>query len=74
MAENILTNGLLQSANLSNKHQQITKVTLPELWCDSMKDQTKKTFSDSSWHILNKDEGFIKLRTLSLWLILTSCN
>ena len=62
MSEDILAYRLLKSANLSNeqKQKQIIKATLPELQYDSMKDQLKKTFNDSSWHIPFKEEGLIK--------------
>ena len=60
MSEDILPYRLLKSANLSNEHKQLIKATLPELQYDSMKDQLKKTFSDSSRHIPIKEEGLIK--------------
>ena len=40
MSENVL---LLKSANLSNHHEQLINVTLPQLQYGLMKDQLKKT-------------------------------
>ena len=51
MSEDIPANRLLKSVNLSNERVQLIKAILPELQYDSMKDQLKKTFSDSSRHI-----------------------
>ena len=51
MSEDILAYRLMKSANLSNEHEQLIKATLPELQYDSMKDQLKKTFSNSSRHL-----------------------
>ena len=42
---------LLKSANLSNNREELIKAIIPKLKYDSMKDQLKKTFSDSSNHV-----------------------
>ena len=60
MSEDILAYRLLKSANLPNEHKQLIKATLPELQYDSMKDQLKKIFSNSSQHIPIKAAGLIK--------------
>ena len=44
MFEDILTNRLLQSANLSNGHEQLIKATVPKFRYSSVQDQLKKTF------------------------------
>ena len=51
MSEDVLAYRLLKSANLSNHHKQLIKATLPELQYNLMKDQLKKTFSNSSRHV-----------------------
>ena len=63
MSGDILAYRLLKSATIQMKtNKQLIKVTLPELQYDSMKDQLKKTFSDSSRHIPIKEKGFVKTR------------
>ena len=47
---------LLKSANLSNNREELIKAIIPKLKYDSMKDQLKKTFSDSSNHVSTKNE------------------
>ena len=56
MSEDALAYRLLKSANLSNHYEQLIKATLPELQYDLMKDQLKKTFSDSSRHVPTKED------------------
>ena len=46
--DNILAYRLLKSVKLSSEHKQLIKAALPELWCNSMRDQLKTTFSYSS--------------------------
>ena len=60
MSEDIPAYRLVKSVNLSNERVQLIKATLPELQYDSMKDQLKKTFSDSSRHISIKGGGLIE--------------
>ena len=60
MSDDVLAYRLLKSANLSNNHEQLIKATLPELHYDLMKDQLKKTFSDSSRYIPTKEEDYVK--------------
>ena len=62
MSEDILAHRLLKSANLSNEDKQLIKAILPELQYESMKDQLKKTFSDSSWHNALIPAGFDNLQ------------
>ena len=47
---------MLKSANLSNNRKELIKAIIPKLKYDSMKDQLKKTFSDSSNHVSTKNE------------------
>ena len=58
-SEDVLAYRLLKSANLSNHHKQLIKATLPELQYDLMKDQLKKTFSNSSRHVPT-EEDYVK--------------
>ena len=60
MSEDIHAYRLLKWTYLSNEHEVLIKATLPELQYNSMKDQLKKTFSDSSRYIPIKEEGLIK--------------
>ena len=60
MSEDVLACRLLKSANLSNHHEQLIKATLPQLQSDLMKDQLKKTFSESSRHVPTKQEDYVK--------------
>ena len=56
MSDDALAYRLLKPANSSNHHEQLTKATLPQLQYDLMKDQLKKTFSDSSKHVPTKKD------------------
>ena len=56
----ILAYRLLKSANLSNNHEELIKATIPELKYDLMKDQIKKSFSDTPRNIPRKNEEVIK--------------
>ena len=48
MSADILAYRLLKSANLSDAHEQLAKATITSLTYDSMKNQLKKIFGDSS--------------------------
>ena len=52
----------LKSANLSNNHEELKKATLPELKCDLVKDQLRKTFSNASRHIPRKKRKLSRQR------------
>ena len=47
-SDDILAYHLLKSANLSEQHEQLAKVTISDLKFDIMKDQLKKIFGDLS--------------------------
>ena len=58
-SDDILAYCLFKSANLSNNHEELIKATILELKYNMMNYQLKKTFSDTSRHILMKDEEVI---------------
>ena len=56
MSEHVLAHKLLKSAKLPNQHEQLSKATLRKTQYDLMKDQLRKTFSDSSRYIPTKGD------------------
>ena len=61
MTDDILTYRLLESADLSEQHEQLAKATISDLKFDTMKDQLKKIFGDLSCiPPTSSSEGVIK--------------
>ena len=60
MSDDILAYQLLKSANWSTHHEELIKATIPDIQCNILKDQLKKTFSDASRQVPTKTEDIIK--------------
>ena len=58
--DDILAHRSLKSPNLSSCHKEFGKATIPNLQYDIMKDQLKKTVSDTSRQIPTKSEDINK--------------
>ena len=62
LSDDILAYRLIKAANLSSQHEELIKATITDLKYDLVKDQLKKTFSDSLKRIpTSEDQDFIKV-------------
>ena len=61
MSDDILAYRLLKAANLTPQHEELIKATITDLKFDSMKEQLKKTFSDSTLTPTAGSEDIIKI-------------
>ena len=60
MSDNIFAYQLLKSANFSTHHEELIKVTIPDLQYNIMEDKLKKTISDASRQVPTKTNIIIK--------------
>ena len=62
LSDDILAYQLIKTANLSSQHEELIKATITDLKYDLVKDQVKKTFSNSLKRIpTSEDQDFIKV-------------